>query len=162
MQFVTHRKYFPSRLYKTSNSVDEKKKSVCTENHTMHINTEHTCVNIHVVRARKTKGLYFSKTRIPDTYIQGIQRRRENVEHSTFLARKRRKYSKMNCQYFRTRTLTFHDKYFQNVWGLLGDHVKVLCYKSEGRWFDPSWCQWIFHWHKILPIPLWPWGRLSL
>jgi len=26
--------------------------------------------------------------------------------------------------------------------------VKVLCYKSEGRWFDPSWCQWIFHWHR--------------
>jgi len=23
--------------------------------------------------------------------------------------------------------------------------VKVLCYKSEGSWFDPSWCQWIFH-----------------
>ena len=23
--------------------------------------------------------------------------------------------------------------------------VKVLCYKSEGRCFDPSWCQWIFH-----------------
>ena len=23
--------------------------------------------------------------------------------------------------------------------------VRVLCYKSEGRWFDPSWCQWIFH-----------------
>jgi len=21
---------------------------------------------------------------------------------------------------------------------------KVLRYKSEGRWFDPSWCQWIF------------------
>ena len=19
------------------------------------------------------------------------------------------------------------------------------CYKSEGRWFDPSWYQWIFH-----------------
>ena len=23
--------------------------------------------------------------------------------------------------------------------------VKVLSYKSEGHWFDPSWCQWIFH-----------------
>ena len=22
--------------------------------------------------------------------------------------------------------------------------VKVLYYKSEGRWFDPSWCHWIF------------------
>ena len=21
-----------------------------------------------------------------------------------------------------------------------GTVVKVLCYKSEGRWFDPSWC----------------------
>jgi len=31
---------------------------------------------------------------------------------------------------------------------LLGDRggtvVKVLRYKSEGRWFDPSWCQWNF------------------
>jgi len=24
-----------------------------------------------------------------------------------------------------------------------GTVVKVLCYKSVGRWFDPSWCQWI-------------------
>jgi len=22
--------------------------------------------------------------------------------------------------------------------------VKVLCYKSDCRWFDPSWCHWIF------------------
>jgi hypothetical protein len=22
--------------------------------------------------------------------------------------------------------------------------VKVLCYKSEGRWFDFSWCLWNF------------------
>jgi len=29
--------------------------------------------------------------------------------------------------------------------------VKVLCYKSEGRWFDPSWCQWIF---SFLPLAL--------
>jgi len=30
----------------------------------------------------------------------------------------------------------------------LGDRgstvVKVLCYKSDGRCFDSSWCQWIF------------------
>ena len=30
----------------------------------------------------------------------------------------------------------------------LGDRgstvVKVLCYNSEGRWFDPGWCQWNF------------------
>jgi len=22
--------------------------------------------------------------------------------------------------------------------------VKMLCYKSEGRWFDSSWCHWNF------------------
>ena len=41
-----------------------------------------------------------------------------------------------------------------------GTLVKVLCYKSESRWFDPTWCQW--HWHKLLPIAQWPCGRLSL
>jgi len=43
-----------------------------------------------------------------------------------------------------------------------GTVAKVLCYKSEGRWFDPSRCHWKFYWHKILPIALWLWGRLSL
>jgi hypothetical protein len=31
---------------------------------------------------------------------------------------------------------------------LVGDRgstvVKVLCYKSEGRWFDSRWCHWNF------------------
>jgi len=31
------------------------------------------------------------------------------------------------------------------IWDHGSTVVKVLCYKSEGRWFDPSWCQWIFH-----------------
>ena len=26
----------------------------------------------------------------------------------------------------------------------VGTVAKVLCYKSEGRWFDPSWCHWNF------------------
>ena len=25
-----------------------------------------------------------------------------------------------------------------------GTVIKVLCYKPEGRWFDPSWCHWNF------------------
>jgi hypothetical protein len=35
---------------------------------------------------------------------------------------------------------------------IIGDRgstvVKVLCYKSEGRWFDPKCFHEIFHWHK--------------
>jgi len=31
------------------------------------------------------------------------------------------------------------------AWGDRGGTVvKVLCYKSEGPWFDPSWCHWNF------------------
>ena len=26
----------------------------------------------------------------------------------------------------------------------VGTVAKVLCYKSEGRCFDPSWCHWNF------------------
>jgi len=48
--------------------------------------------------------------------------------------------------------------YWSTLQELQGDRgstvVKVLYYKSEGRWFDPSWCHWILHWHKILPIAL--------
>ena len=33
-------------------------------------------------------------------------------------------------------------------WGDRGSTaVKVLCYKFVGRWFNPSWCHWIFLWH---------------
>jgi hypothetical protein len=34
------------------------------------------------------------------------------------------------------------------IWGTAVALVKVLRYKSEGRWFDPRWCHGIFHLHK--------------
>ena len=38
--------------------------------------------------------------------------------------------------------------YFPQNTVYVGDRVstvvKVLCYKSECRWFDPSWCHWNF------------------
>jgi hypothetical protein len=42
-----------------------------------------------------------------------------------------------------------------------GTVVKVLCYKSEGRWFDSRWCNGIFHWHNPSNSTM-TWGRLSL
>jgi len=58
-------------------------------------------------------------------------------------------------------TLSYTYMHFLVKYGIIdqiGDRVsavvKVLCYKSEGRWFDPIWCQWISHWYKILPIAL--------
>lgn len=111
-----------SAIKKTFKSVDEKKKK---RSRCMHFEPQHPHKygaymyrDINIVRARKTKGPYVSKTWIPETYIQGIHRRRANVGHSTFLARKKRQYSQINCQYFKTTPLTFPDKYFQNVWGL--------------------------------------------
>ena len=32
-----------------------------------------------------------------------------------------------------------------NLWDRGSTVVKELCYKSEGCWFEASWCQWIFH-----------------
>ena len=31
-----------------------------------------------------------------------------------------------------------------STWDRGGTVVKVLCYKSEGRWFDSRWCNWNF------------------
>jgi len=51
--------------------------------------------------------------------------------------------SSVNYQYTKQQ-----DK-FRYKLGLYGDNgstvVKVLCYKLIGRWFNPSWCRWIFH-----------------
>jgi hypothetical protein len=38
---------------------------------------------------------------------------------------------------------------YPSLWGDRGSTVvKVLHYKSEGRWFDPRWCHGIFHLYK--------------
>jgi len=42
-----------------------------------------------------------------------------------------------------------NSQFIFNITSWTGDRgstvVKVLCYKSDGLWFDPSWCQWILH-----------------
>jgi hypothetical protein len=37
-------------------------------------------------------------------------------------------------------------KIVRHFWGTAdgGTVVKVLCYKSEGSWFDSRWCHWNF------------------
>ena len=55
------------------------------------------------------------------------------------------------CVYLSISCSVFASAFFKyNSKPKLGDRgstvVKVLCYKSEGRWFDPCWCQWIFSW----------------
>ena len=43
------------------------------------------------------------------------------------------------------RRHSFFSRLLRGVQGDRGNKVvKVLCYKSEGRWFDPSWCHWNF------------------
>jgi len=50
-------------------------------------------------------------------------------------------YRSMKSILLSSSHLSFHEDRGSSV-------SKVLWYKSEGRWFDPSWCQWIFHCHK--------------
>ena len=46
------------------------------------------------------------------------------------------------------RRIACANKKYHSGWMCTGDPgstaVKVLCYKSEGRWFDSRWCHWNF------------------
>ena len=57
--------------------------------------------------------------------------------------------SLLPCADFFKIDITSMPHYIVILHALHGDRgstvVKVLCYKSEGRWFDPSFCLWIFH-----------------
>ena len=69
-----------------------------------------------------------------------------------------------NVTWAEFNSVMYFDLYaFPLSFGDRGSRVdNVLCFKSEGRWVDPRWRQWIFHWYKKLPIELWTWGRLCL
>ena len=40
--------------------------------------------------------------------------------------------------------VSFRNVTYKYLWDRGGTVVKVLCYKSEGRLFDPSWYNWNF------------------
>ena len=41
-------------------------------------------------------------------------------------------------------SLLIHEMPLYDVWDRGSTVVKVLCYKSEGRWFESRWCHWNF------------------
>jgi hypothetical protein len=61
----------------------------------------------------------------------------------------------LSCTVVLLRTISDNNAEFEfTVQCGFGDRgstvVKVLLYKSEGRWFDPRWWHGILHWHKFL------------
>ena len=42
------------------------------------------------------------------------------------------------------KSITFPTRIANGTGDRGGTVVKVLCYKPEGRWFDPRWCHWNF------------------
>ena len=87
-----------------------------------------------------TQTAYLLKLVIPTT--NALPPWRLNVETKT----KRTLHSSRRLSFnelTNAKNLVLHSSNFAS-----GDRgsavVKVLCYKSEGHWFDPSWCHWNF------------------
>ena len=47
--------------------------------------------------------------------------------------------------FLRTTKIHYRVHFSRSLENTLTTVNYVLCYKSEGGWFDPSWCWWIFH-----------------
>jgi len=67
---------------------------------------------------------------------------RERNEHETYVASTG--VTKTDESNRHIKFLSFKVLYMWTEGDRSSTVVKVLCYKLEGRWFDPNWCQWIF------------------
>jgi len=74
------------------------------------------------------------------------------IHHFFQLPDEERKVSSTKLNNFKLILSHFHYRKMVLVLLHTGDcsntMVKVLCYKSEGRWFDPRGCHWNFCWHN--------------
>ena len=50
----------------------------------------------------------------------------------------------LNYRTTKAWNFAYWQSYFMEIGDRGGTVVKVPCYKSEGCWFDPSWCHWYF------------------
>ena len=121
--------------HKVGNYTDETRKEKKIKNHLFlqesvfqacaHTHTHtHICIYIHIyVRLAYIYRLYIY---IYIAYIYIIYSNMHNTSAHSFIC-------EIMCELN-----------FANHGDPGGTVVKVLCYKSEGRWFDPSWCHWNF------------------
>ena len=56
-----------------------------------------------------------------------------------------------SCMYTLIHSLVLYVWYVYECGDLGGTVVRVLCYRPEDRWFDPSWCHWNFFNGTSLP-----------